>query len=93
MSDKNAIVAAYDTHQDRTAFGGYYLVRGVGPVLVAGPLATYIVKTVEPANIFGWLERHRLWTLQHRNSEEQRVEVRVGARSRQVPSYRTGYPR
>ena len=55
MSDKNAIVAAYDTHQDRTAFGGYYLVRGAGPVLVAGPLATYIVKAVEPAVVLDGL--------------------------------------
>ena len=55
MSDKNAIVAAYDTHQDRTAFGGYYLVRGAGPVLVAGPLATYIVKAVQPAVVLDGL--------------------------------------
>jgi hypothetical protein len=76
MSDKNAIVAVYDTHQDaenavyelqkvgfdlqklsvvgrdhRTEprMAGYYLVPGVGPVLVVGPLATYIVQAVEAA--------------------------------------------
>jgi hypothetical protein len=69
MSDKNAIVAIYNSYQnaanairelqeagfdmqrlsvvgkDRNVekhLVGYYLVPGIGPILVAGPLATYI---------------------------------------------------
>jgi hypothetical protein len=76
MSDKNAIVAVYDTHQDaenavyelqKVGFDlqklsivgrdhrtdqhivGCYLLPGIGPVLVAGPLAAYIVRATEAA--------------------------------------------
>lgn len=78
MSENNAIVAVYDTHQSaenavyelqKASFDiaklsvagkdyraaqhavGYYLVPGVGPVLVAGPLAEYVVKAVKAAVI------------------------------------------
>jgi len=76
MSDKNTIVAVYDTGQDtenavnelqKIGFDlqklsivgrdhrtdqhivGCYLLPGIGPVLVAGPLAAYIVRATEAA--------------------------------------------
>jgi len=78
MSDKNTIVAVYDTRQDtenavnelqKVGFDlqklsivgrdhrtdqhivGCYLLPGIGPVLVAGPLAAYIVRATEAAVI------------------------------------------
>jgi hypothetical protein len=62
----------------------FFVIPGLGPILVAGPLES-------PGSSARW--KARLWwadprpgAVQHRHSQGQRCEIRDGAQVRQVPA-------
>ena len=57
-------------------------VTGVGPVVVAGPLARWVVAALENASIFSGVEPHGGGTLQHRNLAGRDRGVRNGPGAR-----------
>ena len=73
----------------------FFLIPGIGPLLVAGPLVAWIVGASGRRRCCRWIERGWRGTGQHRNSEGQRRSVRTGAQNRSVSSgsARYGCPR
>ena len=45
-----------------------FMIPGLGPILVAGPLVAWIVAALEGAVVVGGAERSGSWPVQHRNS-------------------------
>ena len=54
----------------------FFWVPGIGQILVAGPLVTWIVAALESAAVTGGLSALGRGTVQHRHSEEQHPAIR-----------------
>jgi len=53
-------------------FGAFFIIPGLGPILVAGPLVAWIVGALEGAVVVGGLERARRGVVQHWHPQGQR---------------------
>ena len=62
----------------------FFWVPGIGQVLVAGPMVMWIVGALEGAAVMGGLSALAP-DVQHRDSEEQRHEIRDRGEERQTP--------
>ena len=64
----------------------FFVIPGIGPILVAGPLVAWIVGALEGAVAVGGFERAGRGPVQHWHSQGQRHEIRDSAQVGPLPA-------